>query len=60
MHSDIHLVLHHQRAAELQNAVAAWPLPRTPLRTQVGWALVELGLKLAVPSAPTRPLPRPA
>lgn len=43
-----HLLLHAQRAAELR-AAAYRPLPRTPLRTQLGWLLVELGLRLATP-----------
>ncbi|MEU6878484.1 hypothetical protein [Streptomyces sp. NPDC046712] len=51
MHADIHLQLHRLHAGELRNAAAQAP-PRTPLRTQVGWALVELGLRLAVPASP--------
>ncbi|MER5311265.1 hypothetical protein ABT034_26140 [Streptomyces sp. NPDC002773] len=58
MHSDIHLALHRLRATELtaeltaaHQSAPARPLPRTPLRTHVGWALVELGLRLAVPPA---------
>ncbi|MDI3421267.1 hypothetical protein [Streptomyces luteolus] len=46
-----HLLLHTQRAAELQ-AAAYRPVPRTPLRTQLGWLLVELGLRLATPRVP--------
>ncbi|MFB8249061.1 hypothetical protein ACFC5X_28970 [Streptomyces sp. NPDC055952] len=57
MHPDIHLALHHARAAELRAEADA---PRTAaggaaLRTRVGWALVEVGLKLAL-----RPRPVPA
>ncbi|GGT90960.1 hypothetical protein ACF05T_19235 [Streptomyces lateritius] len=55
MHPDIHLQLHRLDAAELRWA-AAHTLPRTPLRTHVGWALVTLGLRLAVP-ATARPRP---
>ncbi|MFB7741465.1 hypothetical protein [Streptomyces sp. NPDC056132] len=50
MHSDIHLLLHHQRAAELaaRASAAAAALPRKHhLRVQLGWLLVELGLRLA-------------
>ncbi len=54
MHSDIHLLLHHQRAAELAALAAgsaartrAVTLPRERhLRNQLGWLLVELGLRL--------------
>ncbi|WP_137989084.1 hypothetical protein [Streptomyces vilmorinianum] len=56
MHPDIHLHLHHLDAAELHRS-AAESLPRTPLRTQVGWALVTLGLRLAVPASPGSPGP---
>jgi hypothetical protein len=50
MHPDIHLTLHHARAAELRAEAEA---PRTTagrdnLRTRLGWALVEVGLKLAL------------
>ncbi|MEI7034967.1 hypothetical protein [Streptomyces pratensis] len=51
MHADIHHVLHSARSAELRRA-AALPLPRTglrartDLRTRIGWALVEAGLRL--------------
>ncbi|MEU6985581.1 hypothetical protein ABZ946_19450 [Streptomyces sp. NPDC046324] len=51
MHPDIHLQLHHLDAAELRRAAAGF-LPRTPVRSQLGWALVTLGLRLAVPAAP--------
>ncbi|MEU7009678.1 hypothetical protein [Streptomyces sp. NPDC046332] len=51
MHPDIHLQLHQLDAAELRRA-AADSLPRTPVRSQLGWALVTLGLRLAVPAEP--------
>ncbi|MEU9996836.1 hypothetical protein [Streptomyces sp. NPDC050848] len=60
MHADVHLLLHDLRAAELHRAAAdtqAHPLPHTPVRTQLGWALVELGLRLAVPGKPTTARP---
>ncbi|CAL9541740.1 hypothetical protein [Streptomyces sp. enrichment culture] len=52
MHPDIHLVLHGMRAAELRaEAGGRRPpdVPRRPgpLRTRVGWTLVEVGLRLA-------------
>ncbi|MEF9903737.1 hypothetical protein [Streptomyces sp. P9-A2] len=55
MHLETHLALHRIRAAELRTeadahrlAVAARPArhPR-PLRTRLGWTLVEVGLRLA-------------
>ncbi|MEU6145169.1 hypothetical protein ABZ848_33065 [Streptomyces sp. NPDC047081] len=50
----IHLTLHHTRATELQaeaktHSLAAAAHPRRPLRTRVGWTLVEIGLRLATP-----------
>ncbi|MEU7036595.1 hypothetical protein ABZ958_23350 [Streptomyces sp. NPDC046237] len=51
MHPDIHLQLHRLDSAELRRA-AADSLPRTPVRFRVGWALVTLGLRLAVPAEP--------
>ncbi|MEV8310753.1 hypothetical protein AB0P36_26215 [Streptomyces flavidovirens] len=52
MHPDIHLTLHHHRAAELHREAAAYarlprPAPRRHLRTRLGWTMVELGLRLA-------------
>lgn len=46
MHSDIHLQLHALRAAELRAESAGYRGPRRDLRTQLGWTLVELGLRL--------------
>jgi hypothetical protein len=51
MHPDIHLPLHHARAAELR-AEAGAPRPVRSrhahhLRTRLGWTLVEVGLRLA-------------
>ncbi|MEV1077051.1 hypothetical protein AB0I98_02140 [Streptomyces sp. NPDC050211] len=62
MHPEIHLALHHVRAAELHAEAAAHRLasaaakPGRPLRTRVGWTLVEVGLRLATP----RPSPAPS
>jgi hypothetical protein len=55
MHPETHLALHHVRAAELRAEADAYRLaaaarhPRRPrvLRTRLGWALVEVGLRLA-------------
>ncbi|WP_329279252.1 hypothetical protein [Streptomyces sp. NBC_00691] len=52
MHADIHLQLHQLHAAELHRTAAA-TAPRVPgptLRVQLGWRLVELGLRLATPA----------
>lgn len=50
MHPDIHLALHHARAADLR-AEADVPRPTARnshgLRTRLGWTLVEVGLRLA-------------
>ncbi|MEV5934669.1 hypothetical protein AB0L56_18490 [Streptomyces sp. NPDC052079] len=52
MHPEIHLALHHARAAELRADADAYRLaasamrPRL-LRARVGWTLVDLGLRLA-------------
>ncbi|MFD9224399.1 hypothetical protein ACFWDI_31390 [Streptomyces sp. NPDC060064] len=46
MHSDIHLRLHDLRAAGLRDTARAHRPPREDLRTQLGWTLVELGLRL--------------
>ncbi|MFB7740423.1 hypothetical protein ACFC08_40285 [Streptomyces sp. NPDC056112] len=52
MHAETHLILHRTRAAELQaqatahHAAARARQPGT-LRAQLGWTLVELGLRLA-------------
>ncbi|MFC9246914.1 hypothetical protein ACFT7S_23835 [Streptomyces sp. NPDC057136] len=47
MHPDIHVLLHTSRAAELQAEAAQLRAPSKDLRTRLGWALVELGLRLA-------------
>ncbi|MFF4169949.1 hypothetical protein [Streptomyces sp. NPDC001744] len=54
MHPDIHLQLHALTAEELRHA-AAVTRPVSParvpaLRTQLGWKLVELGLRLVTPA----------
>ncbi|MFD0342566.1 hypothetical protein ACFVH0_28470 [Streptomyces sp. NPDC127117] len=50
MHSDTHLLLHSLRAAELRwyatEFERASTAPDTDLRTRLGWALVELGLRI--------------
>ncbi|MFH9722398.1 hypothetical protein ACH4M4_05475 [Streptomyces sp. NPDC017254] len=57
MHADIHLQLHQLHAAELHREAAATARPDTgprlpgpTLRVQLGWRLVELGLRLATPA----------
>lgn len=58
MHSDVHLMLHHARAADLLRAAPAGRQPReAQLRAQLGWRLVELGLFLVSSSGPSRPSP---
>ncbi|MEU0371279.1 hypothetical protein ABZ070_13625 [Streptomyces sp. NPDC006283] len=62
MHSDIHLTLHDLRADELRTAAArtaaartaaARTVPRERIRTRLGWALVEVGLRMVhQPTAP--------
>lgn len=52
MHPENHLALHHARTAELRAEADAYRLAaaaRRPrdLRTRLGWALVEVGLRLA-------------
>ncbi|MFI2350167.1 hypothetical protein ACH492_24565 [Streptomyces sp. NPDC019443] len=54
MHSDIHLQLHALRAAELRAEAARYRRPRKNLRTQLGWTLVELGLRLVQRQQPAR------
>ncbi|GGT27531.1 hypothetical protein [Streptomyces purpureus] len=65
MHADIHLRMHELRSTELRHeAAAAALLPHRSsearaaraahaVRAQVGWALVELGLRLAAPQPRT-------
>jgi len=53
-HPEIHLALHHARAAELHAQADAYRLaseakPPRKLRSRLGWTLVELGLRLATP-----------
>lgn len=49
MHPDIHLTLHHARAAELRAEADVRPAARNrhALRSRLGWTLVEVGLRLA-------------
>ncbi|MET9673324.1 hypothetical protein ABZY68_09550 [Streptomyces sp. NPDC006482] len=57
MHADIHLQLHTLAAEELRREAAearrqtTTPQPSAaPLRDQLGWKLVELGLRMVTPS----------
>jgi hypothetical protein len=58
MTPETHLQLHHIRSTELRHEADNFRLaPRNPhnsLRTQVGWTMVELGLRL-IPSQPALP-----
>ncbi|MFE9726384.1 hypothetical protein ACFYQ5_22990 [Streptomyces sp. NPDC005794] len=47
MHSDVHLLLHTYRSAELRREAADFTPARAGLRQRMGWRLVELGLRLA-------------
>ncbi|MEU9711862.1 hypothetical protein AB0E21_25135 [Streptomyces sp. NPDC047967] len=53
MHADVHHLLHTVQAAELHAGAGAVRLPRAGLRTRVGWALVEVGLRLTAQSRDT-------
>ncbi|GAB2741918.1 hypothetical protein [Streptomyces bullii] len=59
MHPDIHLALHHARAAELRAAALDAAGPKRPydLRARLGWTLVELGLRLATTPRPAAAVP---
>ncbi|MFJ6512256.1 hypothetical protein ACIQMO_34955 [Streptomyces sp. NPDC091406] len=46
MHADVHHLLHTIESTELRSKADEFPLPRTNLRTRVGWTLVEVGLRL--------------
>ncbi|MGP3752780.1 hypothetical protein B046DRAFT_01626 [Streptomyces sp. LamerLS-316] len=55
MHSDIHLLLHTYRSAELRHDAAEFVPVRPGLRHRMGWTLVELGLRLAQSRPQTQP-----
>ncbi|MGW8884293.1 hypothetical protein [Streptomyces sp. NPDC055749] len=46
MHPDIHLQLHTFRSAELHREAAAVRPVRKNMKAQLGWALIEFGLRL--------------
>ncbi|MCX5390972.1 hypothetical protein [Streptomyces sp. NBC_00094] len=56
MHADIHLQLHALTAEELRREAAGarrhttTQAPAAPLRVQLGWKLVELGLRMVTPT----------
>ncbi|MEV5435862.1 hypothetical protein AB0K80_07475 [Streptomyces sp. NPDC052682] len=55
MHPDIHLALHHARAAELRAEVrahATGPIRPSTLRVRIGWTLIAVGLRLATTARP--------
>ncbi|WAL95769.1 hypothetical protein NOO62_15485 [Streptomyces sp. Je 1-369] len=60
MHPDVHLMLHDTRAQELRRTAPARGPRSRFLRAQLGWHLVELGLRLVSSSGPARPFPAPA
>ncbi|MFE4694264.1 hypothetical protein ACFRH6_29960 [Streptomyces sp. NPDC056749] len=47
MHSDVHFLLHAYRSSELRREAATLRAVRPAMRHRVGWAMVELGLRLA-------------
>ncbi|MCX2184887.1 hypothetical protein KV205_30815 [Streptomyces sp. SKN60] len=53
MHADIHLTLHHLADAERELSAVPVAAPAAavapPLRVQLGWRVVEFGLRLALP-----------
>ncbi|MCX0247037.1 hypothetical protein [Streptomyces drozdowiczii] len=56
MHAQAHLALHHLRAAELHAEAEEYRLARSaraprPLRTVLGWTLIEVGLRLTAPAS---------
>ncbi len=59
-HPDVHHLLHTQAVCALPSAPAPEPSPCDPPatpRARLGWALVTLGLRLAIPPA-ARPVLR--
>ncbi|MFF8829837.1 hypothetical protein [Streptomyces sp. NPDC015131] len=67
-HPDIHLLLHAARAAGLPSRAPHPTTPgrlasrvhRGPLRTRLGWTLVEFGLRLVATPLPPARTTRPA
>nr|WTB31557.1 hypothetical protein OG781_20540 [Streptomyces sp. NBC_00830] len=63
MHPEMYLTMHRLRSAEMQQYADEFRMaqslraPRKDLRTQLGWTLVELGLRV-IPNG--RPLPTSA
>ncbi|MEW1891376.1 MULTISPECIES: hypothetical protein [unclassified Streptomyces] len=62
MHAQAHLALHQIRAAELHAEADEYRLARSaraprPLRTVLGWTLIEVGLRLT--AAPRRTVALP-
>ncbi|WP_328538499.1 hypothetical protein [Streptomyces sp. NBC_00344] len=51
MHADMYLQLHRERTAELHRQAAEYARAPHPhrIRHQLGWTLVELGLRLTLP-----------
>ncbi|MEU0845978.1 hypothetical protein ABZ370_41935 [Streptomyces sp. NPDC005962] len=51
----VHHLLHHLRAEQLRREAPRGPRRMDPLRTRLGWRLVEVGLRLTTPRAPRLP-----
>ncbi|WP_055555376.1 hypothetical protein [Streptomyces sp. NBRC 110028] len=51
----VHHVLHRLRAEQLRLDAPRRPRHTYPLRTRLGWRLVEVGLRLATPRVPSLP-----
>lgn len=51
----VHHLLHHLRAAQLRREAPHRQRRTHPLRTRLGWRLVEVGLRLATPRVPRLP-----
>jgi len=48
----VHHLLHRLRAEQLRREAAHRHRRAQPLRTRLGWRLVEVGLRLATPPGP--------
>jgi len=51
----VHHLLHRLRAEQLRREAAHRHRRAQPLRTRLGWRLVEVGLRLATPRVPHVP-----
>ncbi|MDF6020743.1 hypothetical protein [Streptomyces sp. JH34] len=60
MHSDVHFLFHAYRSVELQEKAAESRAVRPGMRHRMGWAMVELGLRLAQAGPSPAPTARTA